>query len=141
MLSRVKVNKETRMFFLNFDQTCHIVYCPHSRLAARQPDDVISVLVGPLKRRLAGLICMFTQPVVQPAVFIQMRLYRLLYKRLQRVNTVSNCLRFCVFKRSKRDFLRVLSCCTRFSRHRTISNPIHLVYKYKIYTVNHYMKV
>ena len=40
-----------------FDQTCHIVYCPHSRLAARQPDDVVSVLAGPLKHRSAGLIC------------------------------------------------------------------------------------
>ena len=36
----------------------HIVYCPHSRLAARQPSDVmISVLPGPLKCCLAGLIC------------------------------------------------------------------------------------
>ena len=61
---------------------------------ARQPDDVISVLAGPLKRRLAGLICMFTQPVVQPAVFIQMPLYSLLYNRPQSVNTVSNYLRF-----------------------------------------------
>ena len=41
-----------------FDQTRrHIVCCPHSRLAARLPNDVISVLAGPLKRRLAGLIC------------------------------------------------------------------------------------
>ena len=27
----------------------HIVNCPHSRLAARQPNDLISVLAGPLK--------------------------------------------------------------------------------------------
>ena len=32
-----------------FDQMRHIVYRPHSRLAARQPNDVISVLAGPLK--------------------------------------------------------------------------------------------
>jgi len=49
------MNKENS--FLNFDQTGQDVYCPHSRLAARQPDDVISVLAGPLKRRLAGFIC------------------------------------------------------------------------------------
>jgi len=40
-----------------FDQTRHIVCCPHSRLAARQPNDVTGVLAGPLKRRLAGIIC------------------------------------------------------------------------------------
>jgi len=34
-----------------------MVYCPHSRLAARQPNDVVSVLAGALKRRLAALIC------------------------------------------------------------------------------------
>jgi len=53
-------------------------YCSHSRLAARQPNDVISVLDRPLKRRLAGLICIVhptgctatavVQPVVQLAV-------------------------------------------------------------------------
>ena len=43
--------------FFRIDQTRYIVYCPHSRLAARQPDDVKSVLGGPLKRRLAELIC------------------------------------------------------------------------------------
>jgi len=34
-----------------------------------QPNDVISILAGPLKRRLAGLICIepAIQPVVQPA--------------------------------------------------------------------------
>jgi len=31
--------------------------CPHSRLAARQPNDDICVQAGPLKRRLAALIC------------------------------------------------------------------------------------
>jgi len=31
------------------------MYCPHSRLAARQPIDVVSVLAGPLKRRLYSL--------------------------------------------------------------------------------------
>jgi len=30
---------------------------PHSRLAARQHNDATSVQAGPLKRRLAGLIC------------------------------------------------------------------------------------
>ena len=54
MLPRVENKQE--FFLKNFDQTRHIVYCPHSRLAARQPNDVISVLAGPLKRRLAGLI-------------------------------------------------------------------------------------
>jgi len=44
-------------YFLNFYQTCHIVYCPHSRLPARQANDVLSVLAGPLKHRLAALIC------------------------------------------------------------------------------------
>jgi len=44
MLPRAEINK-------------YIVYCPHSRLAARQPDDVISVLAALLERRLAGLIC------------------------------------------------------------------------------------
>jgi len=53
MLPRVK--KYT--IFFNFDQTRHIVCCPHSRLAAPQPNDVISVLAGPLKRRLAALMC------------------------------------------------------------------------------------
>ena len=60
-----------------FQSTRHIVYCPHSRLAARQPNDVISVLAGPLKRRLAVLICSVhltgcitgcATVVVQPAV-------------------------------------------------------------------------
>ena len=53
-----KINSEIRILFLKkFDQTRHIVYCPHSRLAARQPNDVKSVLAGPLKRRLAAVIC------------------------------------------------------------------------------------
>ena len=39
--------------FETFDKTCDLVYCPHSR----QPNDAISVLAGPLKRRLAALIC------------------------------------------------------------------------------------
>ena len=59
----------------------HTIYCQHSRLAACQPNDIISVLAGPLKRRLAGLICIVhptgcttgcttdcTIMVVQPAV-------------------------------------------------------------------------
>jgi len=58
MLPRVKIKKQIRFLFKKkFDRTRHIVHCPHSRLAARQPNDVISVLAGPLKRRLAGLIC------------------------------------------------------------------------------------
>ena len=60
-------------YFLEIDQTRHVVNCPHSRLAARQPNDAISVLTGPLKRRLAGLICIVhTQPVVQPVVVVQL---------------------------------------------------------------------
>ena len=47
----------------------------HSRLAARQPNDVVtrkvSVLAGPLKRRLAELICIVHPTCVQPVVFIQ----------------------------------------------------------------------
>jgi len=54
MLWRVKINKN---FFKISIKTRHIVYCPHSRLAVRQPNDVINVLAGPLKRRLAALIC------------------------------------------------------------------------------------
>jgi len=59
--------------------------CPHSRLAARQPNDVVSVLAGPLKRRLAALICIVhptgcttgcvhtarTTAVVQPVIGLQ----------------------------------------------------------------------
>jgi len=58
--------------------------CPHSRLAARV--NVANVLVGALKRRLAGLIyiahssvvhfvqpAVFIQPIVQPAVFVTAR--------------------------------------------------------------------
>jgi len=33
----------------------HIIYYPHRRLAARQPNDVISIPAGPLKCRLARL--------------------------------------------------------------------------------------
>ena len=40
-----------------FAFTFYIAYCPHSRLAARQPYALISVLAGLLKRRLAGRIC------------------------------------------------------------------------------------
>jgi len=38
-------------------------------LAVHQPNDVISIMAGPLK--LAGFIAWFTQLVVHPAVFIQ----------------------------------------------------------------------
>jgi len=44
-----KINKYiNKNFFLEkkFEQTRNIVYCPHSRIAARQPNDVISVLAG-----------------------------------------------------------------------------------------------
>jgi len=60
ILPWVKLNKYiNKNYFLykELDQTRHKVYCPHSRLAARQPNDVTSVLAGPLKRRLAALIC------------------------------------------------------------------------------------
>ena len=57
-----KNNKLIKTIFKNFDQTRHIVYCPHSRLAGRQPNDVVSVLAGPLKRRLAALICIVLHP-------------------------------------------------------------------------------
>jgi len=46
MLPSVKIDKQ--QFFFNFDQTRYIVYCPRSRLAARQPNDVVSVLAGSL---------------------------------------------------------------------------------------------
>ena len=73
-----KINKYINKNFFSrkkFEQTRNIVYCPHSRIAARQPSDVISVDPGclghgsrtfplpdisgpgPLKRRLSGLIC------------------------------------------------------------------------------------
>ena len=39
----------------SINQTRHIVYCPHSRLAARV--DLVTSYAGPLKRRLAALIC------------------------------------------------------------------------------------
>ena len=71
MLPRLKLIHKN--YFLKIDQTRHVVNCPHSRLAARQPNGVISVLAGPLKRRLAGLICIVhTQPVVQPVVVVQL---------------------------------------------------------------------
>jgi len=45
----------TRRFVYSFNQTRHNVYCPHSRLAARV--DLVTSYAGPLKRRLAALIC------------------------------------------------------------------------------------
>ena len=59
MLQKVKINKK---FFKKFDQTCHIVYCPHSHFAAHQPNEIVSFLAGPLMHCLAGLIC-----IVHPA--------------------------------------------------------------------------
>ena len=53
------MNKQMRILFKQFRSNAS----PHRRLStqppccARQPIDVISVLAGPLKRRLAGLIC------------------------------------------------------------------------------------
>ena len=41
----------------------HIVYCPHSRLAARQPNDLISVLAGPLKLLTYLLLLVFHHPL------------------------------------------------------------------------------
>jgi len=71
MLPRLKLIHKN--YFLKIDQTRHVVNCPHSRLAARQPNDVTSVLTGPLKRRLAALICIVhTQPVIQPVVVVQL---------------------------------------------------------------------
>jgi len=50
-------NKLISQHLKKINQTHHIICCPYSRLAARQPNDVISVLAGPLKRCLAALIC------------------------------------------------------------------------------------
>ena len=36
MLPTLKINKNSFLNFENFDQTCQVVYCPHSRLAARR---------------------------------------------------------------------------------------------------------
>ena len=57
----------------------HIIYYPHRRLAARQPNDIISIPAGPLKCRLARLN-LHSSPNW---------LYNWLYKWLQSVNTVS----------------------------------------------------
>ena len=40
----------------------HIVNCPHSRLAVRQPNDLISVLAGPLKLLTYLLLLVFHHP-------------------------------------------------------------------------------
>jgi len=50
-------NKYGFFFLKKMNPIHHIVCCPHSRLAMRQPNGVISVLAGPLSRRLAALIC------------------------------------------------------------------------------------
>jgi len=36
MLPTLKINKNSFLNFENFDQTCQVVYCPHSRFAARR---------------------------------------------------------------------------------------------------------
>ena len=36
MLPTLKINKNSFLNFENFDQTCRVVYCPHSRFAARR---------------------------------------------------------------------------------------------------------
>ena len=41
----------------------HIVNCPHSRLAGRQPNDLISVLAGPLKLLTYLLLLVFHHPL------------------------------------------------------------------------------
>jgi len=79
------------MLSKKIDQTRHIVYCPHIRLASRQPNDVTSVLAGPLNRRLAGLICTVhptgcTTAVVEPAVKCR---HRNTVPRISMVNVTS----------------------------------------------------
>jgi len=48
-----------------------VVYCPHSRLAARQANDVIASWLDRSSAAWLGSFAYFTQPVVQPAVLMQ----------------------------------------------------------------------
>ena len=68
----------------------HIVYCPRSCLAARQPDDVISVLAGPLMRRLAGLICI-VHPTGCTTGCVHTAVVQLVVKCKHCINVVTTC--------------------------------------------------
>ena len=48
-----------------------MVYCPHSRLAARQANDVIASWLDRSSAAWLGSFAYFTQPVVQPAMLMQ----------------------------------------------------------------------
>ena len=70
LCSHMQYYQQKLIFFLNFDRTRHIVYCPHSRrLAARV--NLMTSYASWLDRSSAAWLdsfTRFTQPVVQPVL-------------------------------------------------------------------------